>query len=175
VALKRSFEGAPQALDHDRIPAGTQPAPAQTGGLPSGAVGRVAVDDMDVAARFFQQAFGFQEIFCERGMAGQIQSITGVPGLVCDLIQMRLPQGGPVLELIAFRPANERLEGDPVPVRPGAGHIALAVSDLAAARQSVEALGAAVIGERTHFDDGPAIYCRVPGGAFIELAEALPR
>jgi catechol 2,3-dioxygenase-like lactoylglutathione lyase family enzyme len=134
----------------------------------------LAVDDMDRAAGFFRDAFGFEEIFSERRMAGQIESITGSPGMRCDLIQMRLPASRHVLELIAFAPAGGALPPDALPVRPGASHVAFAVADLAAARRAVEALGAVVLGRLTKFDDGPAIYCRVPGGAFIELAEALP-
>lgn len=134
----------------------------------------LAVDDMDTAARFFRDAFGFEEIFSERGMAGQIASITGAPGMRCDLIQLRLPASRHVLELIAFTPADGNLMSDPLPVRPGASHVAFTVCDLAAAMRAVEALGAVVLGELTKFDDGPAVYCRVPGGAFIELAEALP-
>ncbi|MGE0004130.1 MAG: VOC family protein [Parvibaculaceae bacterium] len=134
----------------------------------------LAVDDMDSAAGFFRDAFGFEEIFSERRMAGQIESITGSPGMRCDLIQLRLPAGRHVLELIAFTPAGGTLPPDALPVRPGASHVAFAVADLAAARRAVEALGAVVLGRLTTFDDGPAIYCRVPGGAFIELAEASP-
>ncbi|MGE4250430.1 MAG: VOC family protein [Parvibaculaceae bacterium] len=132
----------------------------------------LAVDDMDTAVRFFHDAFGFEEIFSERGMAGQIESITGSPGMKCDLIQLRAPASRHVLELIAFTPADGKWAPDALPVRPGASHVAFAVADLAAAMRAVEALGAVILGKLTKFDDGPAVYCRVPGGAFIELAQA---
>ncbi|MCB1495361.1 MAG: VOC family protein [Bauldia sp.] len=132
----------------------------------------LAVEDMDVAMRFFHAAFGFEEIFSERGMSGQIADITGSDGMTCNLVQLRQPNGSHVLELIAFTPADGRLEADPLPVRPGASHVAFKVADLAAATRAAEKLGAVVLGKRTSFDDGPAIYCRVPGGAFVELAEA---
>lgn len=159
----------------------TSSSTVATASTSSGALGPVAwehsslaVDDMETAVRFFRDAFGFEEIFSERGMAGQIESITGSPGMKCDLIQLRLPAGGHVLELIAFTPAGGKWAPDALPVRPGASHVAFAVPDLAAAIRAVEALGAVVLGKLTKFDDGPAIYCRVPGGAFIELAETHP-
>src|SRR5690606_7735852 len=63
----------------------------------------LAVTDIDLAVAFYRDAFGFEVLFEERGMAAQIASMTGVPDLVCDLVQMRSVLSEQVLEFIAFR------------------------------------------------------------------------
>lgn len=135
----------------------------------------LAVDDLGAGIRFFENAFGFEVLFKEIGMDRQIESIAGSKGLVCDLVQMRSAASGHVLELIEFKPPRGLAKGDPRPFRPGASHVAFVVDDLAKAKSAVEALGAVTLGEVTSFEEGPAIYCRVPGGAFIELEEVRRR
>ena len=131
----------------------------------------LSVDDFQAAIDFFKEAFGFEVLFKEEGMDRQIESIAGTKGLVCDLVMMRNALSGHVLELIEFKPPLGLPKGDNRPFRPGASHVAFVVEDLAAAKSAVEALGATTLGDVTSFEEGPSIYCRVPGGAFIELEQ----
>src|SRR3712207_2447656 len=83
----------------------------------------LAVTDIDLAIAFHRAAFGLDVVFEERGMSAQIASIAGVPGLVCDLVQMRYERADQVLEFIAFRPREgQGFDPEPVPVRPGSAH-----------------------------------------------------
>ena len=101
-------------------------------------------------------------------MAAQIASMTGVPGLVCDLVQMRSPISGHVLELIAFKGQSG---GEVKPLQPGMAHVAFYVDDLDEALAKVEKLGAVRLGEITQFDEGRSVYVREPAGSFLELEE----
>lgn len=129
----------------------------------------LAVSDIDTGAAFFVAALGFSPEFEVRGMADQIARLTAADGLTCDLVQLVHPASGQRLELIAFHPPGGARAGDPLPLRPGAAHAAFIVPDLVSARAAIEAHGAEVLGEIVGFDEGPALYARVPGGAFIEL------
>ena len=131
----------------------------------------LAVKNLDQAMSFYKAAFGFEEvIFEERGMTDQIRSMVGLPGLTCDIAQLRSPFSGQILELKAFQhvPAGREDHG---PTPAGAAHIALKVVDLNRALQEVRRLGAQPIGEITEFSDGRAVYCREPSGTVFELEE----
>jgi catechol 2,3-dioxygenase-like lactoylglutathione lyase family enzyme len=128
----------------------------------------LAVSDLERAVDFYRRAFGYEVLYQERGMAEQIARMTGMPGLTCDLAQLRSPVSGHVLELIAFKGAGS---GDPQPLRPGAAHVAFYVDDLEAALAKVERLGAVRLGEITQFDEGRSVYCREPAGSFFELEQ----
>ena len=131
----------------------------------------LAVRELDAATAFYRELLGFEPVFSERGMATQIASIAGLPGLTCDLAQLRSPSMGHTLELIAFRPPPDA----PVasrPVRPGEGHAAFSVPDLDSALAEVGRLGGEILGEVTRFETGRSAYCREPSGSYIELAES---
>jgi predicted enzyme related to lactoylglutathione lyase len=132
----------------------------------------LAVTDIDLAIAFHEAVFGLEVLFEERGMAGQIASITGVPGLICDLVQMRYHGADQVLEFIAFRPAGTTgLEPQPLPLRPGCAHVAFYVDNLQQSLALVKAHGGVQLGEITEFSDGRSVYCRAPGGSFFEMEE----
>lgn len=128
----------------------------------------LAVADIDRAVAFYRAAFGYEVLFEERGMAAQIASMTGVPGLVCDLVQLRSPISGHVLELIAFKGQGT---GGPKPLQPGMAHVAFYVDDLQETLAKVERLGAVRLGDITQFDEGRSVYVREPAGSFLELEE----
>lgn len=135
----------------------------------------LSVTDVAPAIRFFEDAFGFEVLFAEPRMSDPIASMTGLPALTCSLVQLRQPVSGHVLELIAFAPPDGLPAADPLPLRPGSAHVAFLVDDLIRAKACVERLGAVTLGRITDFEEGPALYCRVPGGAFIELEQAVAR
>ena len=128
----------------------------------------LAVSDLDLGIEFYRRAFNYDVLFEERGMSHQIARMTGIPGQLCDLAQMRSPVSGHVLELIAFTGVGE---GESKPIRPGAAHIAFYVDDLEEALSKVERLGAVRLGEITEFDEGRSVYCREPAGSFFELEQ----
>jgi len=128
----------------------------------------LAVADLDRALAFYQAAFGYEILFVERAMGAQIERIVGLPGLHCDLAQLRSPISGHTLELIAFSgvPVGGEEHG---PTRVGAAHLAFMVHDLDDAVEDVRALGATLLGEATDFEDGRSVYGREPSGTFFEL------
>ena len=135
----------------------------------------LAVNDMDAASRFYQAAFGYEVMFEKRGMSDQIAGITGIPGLTCDLTQLRSPVTEHVLELIHFTgPEAAFPDHERAPLRPGMAHVAVIVDDLAATLAHLEALGAVRLGEVTPFERCIAAYCREPGGSFVEIEELTP-
>ena len=130
----------------------------------------LAVRELDTAIGAYRELLGFEVEFAERGMDAQVASITGVPGLVCDLAQLRSPATAHTLELIAFHlppgaPASQ------APLRPGQGHAAFRVPDLEAAVAQIERLGGRDLGEVTHCEEGRSAYCSEPAGSYIELTE----
>ena len=128
--------------------------------------------DIDRAARFYREAFGFQAVFEARGMSRQIADITGLRDLRCDLMQMRAPVGDHVLELIAFAGDAVPPAGPPeAPVRPGAGHVCFVVDDLDVALSRARSHGARLLGTVTAFDEGRAAYLIEPAGSVIELEQ----
>jgi catechol 2,3-dioxygenase-like lactoylglutathione lyase family enzyme len=129
----------------------------------------LAVAGFDRALDFYRAAFGYELVFEDRGMTDLIERVAGVPGLECDLAQLRLPGSEHILELIAFRAPPA--EGS---VRPPSGHVAFQVADLDHALAEVLRLGAEQLGEVTAFPEGRSVYCREPAGSVFELSE-VPR
>ncbi|MGE3877279.1 MAG: VOC family protein [Parvibaculaceae bacterium] len=131
----------------------------------------LAVSDLEAAITFFSQGFGFKQHFVERGMTGQIASMLGLGGASCDLAQLVLGDGGPRLELIAFR--HDAVGAAPShPMTPGMGHLALKTCDFATTLDRLRRLGAEPLGDITQFSEGRSVYLRLPFGAFLELEEA---
>jgi predicted enzyme related to lactoylglutathione lyase len=129
----------------------------------------LAVLDLDRSVAFYECAFGYDVVFAEHGMSSLIAQIAGIPGLRCDLAQLRRPGSEHILELIAF--ANPA--ADVAPELPPAGHVAFRVAVLDRALELVEKLGATRLGQVTEFPDGRSVYCREPGGSIFELSEAV--
>lgn len=127
----------------------------------------LAVGDLDRAIDFYRSAFGCEVVFEDRGMRDLIERVAGVPGLECDLAQLRLPQSQHLLELIAFRNPQAQWGGGPP-----SGHVAFLVADIDRALAEVELLGARLLGEVTVFPEGRSVYCREPSGSVFELSEA---
>lgn len=128
------------------------------------------VEDVDEAVAFLRDSFGFEIRFEARAMTELIQSMLGLPGISCDLVQGVTPVSDHVLEFITFR--DVPISCDPrLPVRPGQGHVAYLVSDLDAALVAVRSAGGIPIGAITEFAEGPAVYCAMPRGGVLELEQ----
>lgn len=132
--------------------------------------------DWRALARFYGEVFGCEPVPPERDYAGaDLEAGTGLPGARLRGAHLRLPghgEEGPTLEIFQYEP---ELPATPAAVnRPGWGHLAFQVEDVAAAREEVLAAGGAPVGEvvRLHTADGRAVtWCYVsdPEGNVLEL------
>jgi catechol 2,3-dioxygenase-like lactoylglutathione lyase family enzyme len=132
--------------------------------------------DWERLAAFYERVFGCTRVLPERDLSESwLEAGTGVPGARICGIHLRLPgfaSGGPTLEIFTYRP-----ELDPLPTaanRPGWGHVAFAVEDVAAVRQAVLGAGGSALGEliSTEIEGAGAItfaYVADPEGNVIEL------
>ncbi len=126
--------------------------------------------------RFYERVFGCRPVLPERHLSGQwLQDATGIPGAKIEGVHLRLPgcgEQGPTLEIFQY---NEQRESQETAVnRPGFGHIAFAVDDVAAARDAVVAAGGGVVGEVVSVDVPSAgtvtfVYATDPEGNVVEL------
>lgn len=133
-------------------------------------------EDFERLVAFYRDVFGCEPMTTDQRLTGEwVGAITGVPGAAIRVVHLRLPgggEGGPSLELIRYDEAETRPQM--AANRPGFGHIAFAVDDVAAARDAVVAAGGAVVGElRTVDVPGRGtlteIYVTDPEGNIIEL------
>ena len=112
----------------------------------------------------------------ERDLSGPLMAAgTGLPDAHLRGVHLRLPgygDGGPTLEIFSYTALADRA---PSAVnRPGFGHVAFSVSDVAAARQAVLAEGGRAVGEVVTIsvaEDRHVTWCYVtdPEGNIIEL------
>lgn len=105
--------------------------------------------DWRALAGFYQQVFGCVPVPPERDFQGELlEAGTGIPGAHLRGAHLRLPgwgEAGPTLEIFSYEPQESRL---PTAVnRPGFGHIAFSVEDVAAAREAVLQAGGRPVGE----------------------------
>ncbi len=100
-------------------------------------------------ARFYQDVFGCVPVPPERDLSGpEMAAGTGIAGAHLRGIHLRLPghgDAGPTLEIFSY---DQMAERPPTAVnRPGFGHLAFSVEDVAAARETVLAAGGQPVGE----------------------------
>ena len=127
-------------------------------------------------AAFYERVFGCEFVPPERDYKGpELSAGTGVANAALRGTHLRLPGGGPAgptLEIYQYDPSHE-----PLPTaadRPGFGHIAFVVPDVASAREVVLAEGGGVVGETVTLQtaDGRRvtwIYVTDPEGNIVEL------
>ncbi len=131
--------------------------------------------DWQRSVNFYQQVFGCTPVV-ERQLSGEwLERMSGIPGAEIRICHLRLPgydETGPTLEIIQY---TEQPAGMATAVnRPGFGHIAFAVEDVAAAHAAVLAAGGGRVGELVSIDQPgrgrlTAIYATDPEGNVIEL------
>ena len=140
-----------------------------------GHVNLVAADWRSLAD-FYQRVFGCAFVPPERDLSGPVlEAGTGVPGATIRGVHLRLPglgDSGPTLEIFQYGTEPER---PPTAInRPGIGHLAFAVPDVAVAREIVLAEGGRALGEvvTTGTSDGRRVtwtYLTDPEGNILEL------
>lgn len=109
----------------------------------------IVAKDWRRLADFYVNVFGCEILQPERDFSGaDIEAGTSVPGVRLRGAHLRLPgyaEDGPTLEIFEYDPTREKPA--PEPNRQGFSHIAFAVSDVAAARQSVVDAGGGTVGD----------------------------
>lgn len=136
----------------------------------------VIARDWRVLARFYQDVLGCTPVPPERDFRGpDLDAGTGLRNAHLRGAHLRLPglgDKGPTLEIFEYdKPADEVARAIN---RPGFGHIAFAVDDVAAARSEVLANGGRAVGEIVTLKvaTGPKVtFCYVtdPEGNIVEL------
>ena len=132
--------------------------------------------DWRVLAGFYQQVLGCIPVPPERDFQGEnLEAGTGIPGAHLQGVHLRLPgwgENGPTLEIFSYNVLSTR--GRTAVNRPGYGHIAFSVEDVAVARETVLQAGGQVVGEIVTLQvtaNAYVTWCYVtdPEGNIIEL------
>ncbi|MBI4785940.1 MAG: VOC family protein [Chloroflexi bacterium] len=132
--------------------------------------------DWRALARFYEQVFGCVPVPPERDFQGEtLEAGTGIPGAHLRGMHLRLPgygDAGPTLEIFNYNVLADA--GKKAVNRPGFGHIAFAVDDVAAAQKAVIEASGMPVGEIVTLQvatGAKVTWCYVadPEGNIIEL------
>lgn len=133
-------------------------------------------EDWHTLADFYQRVFACVPVPPERDFQGEkLEAGTGIPGAHLRGAHLRLPghgENGPTLEIFNYNILEDR--GKTAVNRPGFGHIAFVVDDVAAAQTAVIEAGGSVIGAIVTLEvatGARVTWCYVvdPEGNIIEL------
>ena len=121
----------------------------------------IVASDWRLLSRFYQEVFGCVPVPPERDLSGpDMDAGTGIPGAHLRGAHLRLPgrgDDGPTIEIFTYDVMPARPET--AVNRPGFGHIAFSVDNVAAARDEVLAAGGRPVGE--------VVTVTLPGGAQV--------
>lgn len=132
--------------------------------------------DWRALAAFYERVFGCVVVPPERDYRGpDLEAGTGVPGAALRGVHLRLPGGGPAgptLEIYQYE--SELPAHEPAANRPGFGHLAFVVPDVARAVETVAAVGGRPLGAvvTLQTSDGRRVtwaYITDPEGNILEL------
>ena len=130
----------------------------------------------EALANFYEQLFGCVPVPPERDFQGErLEAGTGIPGAHLRGAHLRLPgcgDDGPTLEIFNYNILEGR--GKTAVNRPGFGHVAFSVEDVAEAQQAVLEAGGGSVGEIVTLQTATGAkvtWCYVtdPEGNIIEL------
>ena len=133
-------------------------------------------EDWRMLANFYQHVFGCVPVPPERDFHGEkLEAGTGIQGAHLRGVHLRLPgydDNGPTLEIFNYNILEQRSKT--AVNRPGFGHIAFSVDDVAAAQTAVLQAGGNTIGEIVTLQvatGAKVTWCYVsdPEGNIIEL------
>src|SRR5579883_2199742 len=131
--------------------------------------------DWRTLASFYERVFGCTPVPPERDLSGDaLERGSRVPGAALRGVHLRLPgcgADGPTLEIFTY---HVLAEGQSAAAnRPGFGHVAFAVPDVATARAAVLAAGGSAYGDIVTTSAGSRTvtwtYVRDPEGNLVEL------
>ena len=129
-----------------------------------------SVNDIEKGISFYRNAFGYELTFQENNMEKQIQSMTGIQNIICNIAQMKNDNDQNIIELIEFKNFKNNLKID-YPIYPGSAHVCFIVDNLSTMLEKIYKLGAIKLGEITKFESGICVYCKEPAGSFFEMEE----
>ena len=136
----------------------------------------LVAEDWQKLSRFYQQVSLCVVVPPERDFKGEkLEAGTGIPGAHLKGVHLRLPgygDDGPTLEIFTYNPQEDKLKT--AINRPGYGHLAFQVDDVARAKEMVLNAGGKEIGEiaKLQTSNGAEVtWCYVtdPEGNAIEL------
>lgn len=136
----------------------------------------IIAENWQLLSNFYQQLFGCIPVLPERDLSGEkLEAGSGIPGAHLRGIHLRLPgygENGPTLEIFNYNTLESRSKT--AVNRPGFGHIAFSVDDVAAAQKAVLQAGGKAVGEIVTIQVSPeakVTWCYVtdPEGNIIEL------
>jgi catechol 2,3-dioxygenase-like lactoylglutathione lyase family enzyme len=132
--------------------------------------------DWQKLATFYQDVFGCVPVPPMRDFSGEaLERATNIPNAAFQGMHLKLPgfgENGPTLEIFQYQNMPARLET--LVHRPGFGHIAFLVDDVAKARRAVLEAGGQDVGEAITLQttDGRRVtfvYVTDPEGNILEL------
>jgi predicted enzyme related to lactoylglutathione lyase len=133
-------------------------------------------EDWQALSRFYQELFGCVPVPPERDFKGEkLEAGSGIPGAHLRGVHLRLPgygEDGPTLEIFNYNILESR--GKNAVNRPGFGHIAFSVDNVADAQKTVLQAGGKAVGEIVTLQTATGskvTWCYVtdPEGNIIEL------
>ena len=129
-----------------------------------------SVNNIEKAIFFYKNAFGYELMFQENNMEKQIQSMTGIKNITCNIAQMKNDKDSNIIELIEFMNFKKNIKID-YPIHAGSSHVCFIVDNLSTMLEKIYNLGAIKLGEITKFESGLCVYCKEPAGSFFEMEE----
>jgi predicted enzyme related to lactoylglutathione lyase len=136
----------------------------------------LVAEDWRKLSQFYQKVFGCTVVPPERDFSGEkLEAGTGIKGAHLKGVHLRLPgygDKGPTLEIFSYMPIHQR--SAVIINKPGYGHIAFQVDDVAKVKKTVLSEGGKEIGEIVELqtaDGSKVTWCYVtdPEGNVIEL------
>lgn len=136
----------------------------------------IMAHDWQALAKFYQDVFGCVPVPPMRDFKGEaLERATNIPNAAFQGMHLRLPgfeENGPTLEIFQYQDMPSRLET--LVHRPGFGHIAFLVEDVAKARKAVLEAGGEDVGDIITLQtaDGRRVtfvYVTDPEGNILEL------
>ena len=129
-----------------------------------------SVNNIEKAIFFYKNAFEYELMFQENNMEKQIQSMTGIKNITCNIAQMKNDKDSNIIELIEFKNFKKNIKID-YPIHGGSSHVCFIVDNLSTMLEKIYNLGGIKLGEITKFESGLCVYCKEPAGSFFEMEE----
>ncbi len=108
----------------------------------------LVVADLERAARFYEEVFGWKRGFSATLQGEWIERVSGLPGVSARCLFLNAPEGGARIELICYdSPTGEKSELNSTANTFGVRHIAFEVENIEATLQKVRGLGLETVGD----------------------------